>query len=204
MDLRNYGIVTASYWGFTLTDGALRMLVLLHFHTLGYSPLPFARAGGPNGRVHAFEIDERALRCLRRTLRHNALPQLHLHELAVASAPGMLYLNQTRESGHTRARAQGEGRAVPGVRLDDHLAACAVERVDLIKVDVEGAELQVLRGAQATLRDRRPRLVVEVVGEAMALFGDTPEALAGFLRELGYATVPIQGAHTPCIEAIPT
>jgi len=35
---RNYAIVTASYWGFTLTDGALRMLVLLHFFHLGYSP----------------------------------------------------------------------------------------------------------------------------------------------------------------------
>ncbi len=35
---RNYAIVTASYWGFTLTDGALRMLVLLHFHGLGYTP----------------------------------------------------------------------------------------------------------------------------------------------------------------------
>ncbi|TDQ84096.1 MFS transporter [Dongia mobilis] len=37
--LRNYAIVTAAYWGFTLTDGALRMLVLLHFFRLGYSPL---------------------------------------------------------------------------------------------------------------------------------------------------------------------
>jgi predicted MFS family arabinose efflux permease len=35
---RNYAIVTASYWGFTLTDGALRMLVLFHFFKLGYSP----------------------------------------------------------------------------------------------------------------------------------------------------------------------
>ena len=36
--VRNYMIVTAAYWGFTLTDGALRMLVLLHFYKLGYSP----------------------------------------------------------------------------------------------------------------------------------------------------------------------
>jgi MFS family permease len=40
--LRDYGIVTAAYWGFTLTDGALRMLVLLHFHTLGYTPFELA------------------------------------------------------------------------------------------------------------------------------------------------------------------
>ncbi|MCB4820757.1 organoarsenical effux MFS transporter ArsJ [Roseicella aerolata] len=39
---RNYAIVTAAYWGFTLTDGALRMLVLLHFFRLGYSPFTLA------------------------------------------------------------------------------------------------------------------------------------------------------------------
>jgi predicted MFS family arabinose efflux permease len=40
--IRNYALVTAAYWAFTLTDGALRMLVLLHFHELGYSPLELA------------------------------------------------------------------------------------------------------------------------------------------------------------------
>lgn len=42
VDLRSYALVTAAYWGFTLTDGALRMLVLLYFHQLGYSPLEVA------------------------------------------------------------------------------------------------------------------------------------------------------------------
>ncbi len=40
--IRNYILVTAAYWAFTLTDGALRMLVLLHFHHLGYSPVELA------------------------------------------------------------------------------------------------------------------------------------------------------------------
>jgi predicted MFS family arabinose efflux permease len=40
--LRNYALVTAGYWAFTLTDGALRMLVLLHFNELGYSPVAIA------------------------------------------------------------------------------------------------------------------------------------------------------------------
>ena len=39
---RHYAIVTAAYWGFTLSDGALRMLVLLHFYRLGYSPFTLA------------------------------------------------------------------------------------------------------------------------------------------------------------------
>lgn len=41
-NLRNYSLVTAAYWSFTLTDGALRMLVLLHFHDLGYSAVQIA------------------------------------------------------------------------------------------------------------------------------------------------------------------
>ena len=42
ISLRNYAIVTAAYWAFTLTDGALRMLVLLHFNQLGYTPVQLA------------------------------------------------------------------------------------------------------------------------------------------------------------------
>ena len=41
-DFRTYLVVTGAYGGFTLTDGALRMLVLLHFHTLGFTPLDLA------------------------------------------------------------------------------------------------------------------------------------------------------------------
>ena len=40
--VRQYLLITGNYWAFTLTDGALRMLVVLHFHSLGYSPLQIA------------------------------------------------------------------------------------------------------------------------------------------------------------------
>ena len=40
--LQQYGIVTTNYWAFTLTDGALRMLVVFHFHQLGYTALEIA------------------------------------------------------------------------------------------------------------------------------------------------------------------
>ena len=40
--VRDYAIVTAAYWGFTLTDGALRMMVLMHFYRLGYSSFTLA------------------------------------------------------------------------------------------------------------------------------------------------------------------
>jgi hypothetical protein len=40
--LRQYAVITGNYWAFTLTDGALRMLVILHFHSIGYAPLAIA------------------------------------------------------------------------------------------------------------------------------------------------------------------
>src|SRR5256885_15931452 len=42
ISIRNYAIVTAAYWAFALTDGALRMLVLLHFNQRGYTPVQLA------------------------------------------------------------------------------------------------------------------------------------------------------------------
>ncbi|MGI9606286.1 MAG: organoarsenical effux MFS transporter ArsJ [Acidimicrobiales bacterium] len=42
MNRRSYAVITSAYWAFTLTDGALRMLVLLHFHDLGYDPVSLA------------------------------------------------------------------------------------------------------------------------------------------------------------------
>ncbi len=41
-NLRNYALVTSTYWGYTITDGALRMLVLLHFNKLGFTPIEIA------------------------------------------------------------------------------------------------------------------------------------------------------------------
>ncbi len=40
--IRNYAVITGAYWGFTLTDGAIRMLIVLYFHQLGYAPLTIA------------------------------------------------------------------------------------------------------------------------------------------------------------------
>jgi hypothetical protein len=40
--IRSYALITAAYWGFTITDGALRMLVVLHFYKLGYSDVTIA------------------------------------------------------------------------------------------------------------------------------------------------------------------
>ena len=53
--LRNYLIVTGSYWAFTLSDGALRMLVLLHFYALGYTPFAPLAGGRLTGKYRRGE-----------------------------------------------------------------------------------------------------------------------------------------------------
>ena len=60
MQLRNYALVTAGYWAFTITDGALRLLVLLYFHDLGYSPVSLAFLFLlPSQKAHVRELASR-------------------------------------------------------------------------------------------------------------------------------------------------
>ena len=56
--VRNYALVTGAYWGFTLTDGALRMLVLLHFDRLGYSAVAIATSARQGRRHFRGQFDQ--------------------------------------------------------------------------------------------------------------------------------------------------
>jgi hypothetical protein len=73
----------------------------------------------------------------------------------------------------------GAGAAVPMVSLD----SLKLERLDLVKLDVEGMELDVLRGARATMEKHRPVMCIEVLKS-------DPAAIEAFLKELGYRVFP--------------
>lgn len=64
-----------------------------------------------------------------------------------------------------------------------------LEDCDLLKVDLEGAELRALEGARQTLERWRPVIVVEVIERQLRRYGDTPDALHRFLTGLGYELV---------------
>jgi FkbM family methyltransferase len=75
---------------------------------------------------------------------------------------------------------------VRGRPIDDVLPELGLTRVDVVKVDVEGAELLVLRGAARTLRRFHPKLVVEVVPRQLESMGTSVEELESFVGSLGY------------------
>ena len=105
----------------------------------GYVTLLLAKLSAPGARVAGFEFDETEYERLRRNIAANAQLQ---------PEPEAIFARVTEHSDETR------------VSLDE--AAYARHFVpDLVKVDVEGTELKVLRGAERLLSDRRPHLIVE-------------------------------------------
>jgi len=72
--------------------------------------------------------------------------------------------------------------------FDGWAEGAGLDRLDVVKIDVEGAELDVLRGMRASLARLRPRVVVlEVKASVLARAGVDPAALRAFLRAAGYA-----------------
>ncbi|HYM46653.1 MAG TPA: FkbM family methyltransferase [Solirubrobacteraceae bacterium] len=87
-------------------------------------------------------------------------------------------------------RGQPKYIAVRVSTLDEELAGVTPS---VIKIDVEGAELEVLEGGSAVLRDARPLVIFEHVAEAAALYGATPEGVWDRLGELGYSVFAVTG-----------
>ena len=76
---------------------------------------------------------------------------------------------------------------VPTQTVDALVAGQGLERVDLIKIDVEGHEFQVLTGAVETITRFRPQILIEVFEETLCRQGTCVEAVLGFLTTHGYA-----------------
>jgi hypothetical protein len=72
------------------------------------------------------------------------------------------------------------------VTLDDSIHQLELTRLDIVKIDVEGSELDVLQGAEQTLKRFRPALILEVTHETSRAAGYEPSALLEFVRTLGY------------------
>jgi FkbM family methyltransferase len=162
---------------------------------LGEWTVPLARAVGTTGRVIAVEPNPAIAAALSRTLAINNLTQTQVLDLAVSDRRGSaeLVLNPA-SSGESRLGTSTESRSSVTVqthRLDDLVAKHGVNRLDLVKIDVEGHERQVLEGATATLRRFRPAVVIESGHET----GDDRRTVASLFKALEYELVAVLHDH---------
>lgn len=138
---------------------------------VGYYTILFSQLA-PQGRVFAFEPTTTA-EMLRANLRHNKVENAEIHEVALAAMTG-----EREDRIYRLWGTDGEVRTWPFCSLDDFIDRHRIERVDCLKIDVDSFDFEVLRGAERTLAERNPVVVVELnhalahrnqsVGEALA------------------------------------
>jgi FkbM family methyltransferase len=159
---------------------------------IGYHASLAALRTGPAGRVFAFEADPAMHAKLAANLRQ--FPWAKAVHTAVWEQSGTLEFERTsdrNESGWgtltaVRDLRQGEHLRVPATTLDDFCAQAAVERLDAMKIDAEGSELAILRGARAVLERFRPAMVMEINGSLLQQGGTNPGEIVDFLGGQNY------------------
>lgn len=162
---------------------------------VGYYALSAANVVGDRGEVHCFEVAPRALRCLRRTADEVKDVKFIVHPYAVGDQPTAIQILLADDIAHTRvARAlTANAIRVPMLPLDVWLPYFEDKRIDVVKIDVEGFELAVLRGAERLLRRHRPVVICEA-NESLAAFGHSKVDLEQFFSSLEYTVREIRGA----------
>jgi FkbM family methyltransferase len=154
---------------------------------IGLYTLPCAMAAGVDGRVWAFEPEERNHRTLARNITLNNLTNVTLEQAAAGdrNRDAVLYTSASNSGDHSLYTNAGrlEGTACRVIVLDDYFPSS--QRLDLVKIDVQGGEGAVLRGMQRLLRNNPAmEIVMEFWPEGIGLSGIAPEdLLASLLRD---------------------
>jgi FkbM family methyltransferase len=157
---------------------------------IGDHAVPFAERVGPTGEVWSFEVYLPALQCL--FFNTERFPQVHVVPAALSDQRGAVTLRADHLIGsntHVRETV-GASEGIPSVTLDSFV----FDRLDFIKLDLEGYELKALRGAEQTLRRHRPIVVAES-GVQLERYGDSHEDLMAFMAALGYTAKQLPLLH---------
>jgi FkbM family methyltransferase len=155
----------------------------------GLYTLPLSRQAS-EGLVYAFEPDPKLFATLKQNVQRNSVRNVILFNAAAASRPSKLFLRPGRFN-------RGDNRIVPdqtvssasvkvdAIRLDD---AIAHQRIDLLKIDVQGYEAAVLQGARKLLSANQQVLILfEFWPHGLRLAGSGPEELLDLLKRSGFS-----------------
>lgn len=153
-------------------------------------------AQNPGVTVHAFEPDPANVVQFRRNLELNPVARVELNEVAVGEEAGEVHLSVPIPGQSSIGHISDEGLPVPQVALDDYADEHGIERVDLLKMDVEGYECSVLRGARRLIEERRVGVIVTEVHEAfLERAGASRAELESLLAGYGPRPLPPVGLH---------
>ena len=154
---------------------------------IGCISLAGSRVVGDGGRVIAVEAHPRTFRYLKTTVEDNGCKNIECLNVALGSDAGFLEItDEQRRDDSNRVLLDGEsGITVRCERLSDIFSEYGVGHVNLLKIDVEGFELQVLRGAEPIL-DRVDCIYVEVLDHRLRDFGASSVELLALLRVHGF------------------
>ncbi|MET0619006.1 MAG: FkbM family methyltransferase [Thermoanaerobaculia bacterium] len=146
------------------------------------------RAVGPGGSVIAFEPQAGLARYLENVRTCLGWENVSVREVALSDSAGRKSLHvpgwENSPGASLEIAVGGNAREVDVDTLDHQLEGAGLPRIALVKVDVEGHELAVFRGAEQTLSSSRPALLFEC--EARHLSGRSPHEVFAFLTGLGY------------------
>ena len=162
----------------------------------GIFSLNAARLVGPTGKVLAFEPAQNNFSTFKKNLALNNVSQVRALRMALAEKPGRLRLyhdpDPTRNSLAPGSNAQ-DFEEVEVNTLDAVLKANGVAKVDFIKIDVEGADELVCRGALETLRSCLPPVFFENNSSAALRMGLKANGTSAVLAQLGYGFYQCEG-----------
>jgi len=116
------------------------------------------------GRVLSFEPDFENCGWIEKSIAANNYKNIKLFPIALFDKNARLTLFRGQKSGHhSLVENKGLGSTIiEARRLDNVLFQESIEKTDLIKIDVEGAEIQVLQGAENTLKNQSPKLIIDL------------------------------------------
>jgi FkbM family methyltransferase len=170
---------------------------------VGFFSLISARLVGPTGHVYAFEpVTENAM-SLRLNARLNDLQNITVYEkgVSVSSGKGNLFLTK-HPGGATLASRETLNSTVKGtvlidlVCIDDLIAQKLISPPSLIKIDVEGAELDVLRGMDQTINEHSPVIIYETDDRCEETLRRKNKEIDDFLIAHRYKIAPLEPSYS--------
>ena len=181
-----------------LFEGLLKpgMVVLDIGANIGYYSLIAARIVGPNGKIYAFEPEPRNYELLVKNISLNGYTNVIPVQRAASNRYGRvrLFIDRVNLGGHSLSKGDesAESIEVEATTVEDFLKEVREERsVDVMRMDVEGAEGLVMEGAGRVLKDGHTKVIMEFCPRQLRNVGTDPQTLLDDLRNLGFRIVVI-------------